>query len=241
MVGAGPAPVGPCERRPADQGGLPRAPAPSGPLDGIIDSNLTDCPKVRPRVSDHIADDELLQRCRAGQAAAWSTLVRRYQRLIYTIPLRAGLGEEAAADVFQITFARLFEHLDRIQDASRVRAWLVTTAKRESLSLLEQQHRRAEETLDGDPDDPDTDRLAQLPDPSPVAEDQLAELQDQDRLRRAVDRLDPRSRQFVELAFLQDEPLSYSELAVRLGIAEGSIGPTRVRCLDKLRRLLAES
>ena len=74
-----------------------------------------------------------------------------------------------------------------------------------------------------------------------MAEDRLAELQDQHRLRQAVDRLDPRSRQFVELAFLQDEPLSYGELAARLGIAEGSIGPTRVRCLDKLRRLLADS
>lgn len=192
-------------------------------------------------VLDQSADEELLARCKAGQPAAWSTLVRRYQRLIYTIPLRAGLGEEAAADVFQTTFTRLFENLDRIQDASRVRAWLVTTAKRESLSLLEQQRRRAEEPLETDPDDPGTDLLAQLPDPSPVAEDRLAELQDQHRLRQAVDRLDPRSRQFVELAFLQDEPLSYGELAARLGIAEGSIGPTRVRCLDKLRRLLADS
>jgi RNA polymerase sigma factor (sigma-70 family) len=192
-------------------------------------------------VVDQTADEELLARCKAGQSAAWSTLVRRYQRLIYTIPLRAGLGEEAAADVFQITFSRLFENLDRIQDASRVRAWLVTTAKRESLALVEQQRRRAEEALETDPDDPDSDLLAQLPDPSPVAEEQLADLQDQDRLRRAVDRLDPRSRQFVELAFLQDEPLSYGELASRLGIAEGSIGPTRVRCLEKLRRLLAES
>jgi RNA polymerase sigma factor (sigma-70 family) len=192
-------------------------------------------------VSDHVADDQLLQRCQAGEAAAWSTLVRRYQRLIYTIPLRAGLGEEAAADVFQTTFTRLFENLDRIQDASRVRAWLVTTAKRESLALVELQRRRAEDPLESDPDDPEADLLAQLPDPTPVAEDQLAELQDHDRLRRAVDRLDPRSRQFVELAFLQDEPLSYGELAARLGIAEGSIGPTRVRCLEKLRRLLAES
>ena len=81
--------------------------------------------------------------------------------------------------------------------------------------------------------------MAQLPDPSPWAEEQLAELQEHDRLRRAVDLLDPRSRQFVELAFLQDVPLSYGELAARLGMAEGSIGPTRVRCLDKLRRLLA--
>jgi RNA polymerase sigma factor (sigma-70 family) len=191
-------------------------------------------------VSDDVDDDELLQRCRAGQAAAWSTLVRRYQRLIYTVALRAGLDEGLAADVFQTTFARLFENLDRIQDSSRVRAWLVTTAKRESLLLVDQRRRRAEQAWNADDMDPDDDPVDQLPDPAPLAEDQLAELQDHDRLRRAVDRLDPRSRQFVELAFLQDEPLSYGELAARLGIAEGSIGPTRVRCLDKLRRLIAE-
>lgn len=213
--------------------------APGWKLDGIIDSNLSACPKVRSTVSDPVADEELMQRCRAGQAAAWSKLVRRYQRLIYTIPLRAGLGEDLAADVFQTTFARLFENLGRIQDASRVRAWLVTTAKRETLALLEQQRRRAEQPWDADRGDSDDDPVAQLPDPSPWAEEQLAELQEHDRLRRAVDLLDPRSRQFVELAFLQDVPLSYGELAARLGMAEGSIGPTRVRCLDKLRRLLA--
>lgn len=203
-------------------------------------ARLISRPRVCARVSDQDSDEALLNRCKAGQAAAWSTLVRRYQRLIFTIALRAGLGEEAAADIFQITFARLFENLDRIQDASRVRAWLVTTAKRECLLLLDQQRRRAEETLQSDPDDPTTDVLAQQPDSAPLAEDLLAQLQQHDRLRRAVDQLDPRSRQFVELAFLQDEPLSYGELAARLGIAEGSIGPTRVRCLDKLRRLLAE-
>lgn len=190
-------------------------------------------------MSDPIADEDLLQRCRAGQAAAWSALVRRYQRLIYTIPLRAGLGEDVAADIFQTTFARLFENLDRIQNASRVRAWLVTTAKRETLSLLDQQRRRAEQPWHAEGDDAEEDPLTQLPDPSPWAEEQLAELQEHDRLRRAVEQLAPRMRQFVELAFLQDEPLSYADLAARLGIAEGSIGPTRVRCLERLRRFLA--
>ncbi len=63
-------------------------------------------------------------------------------------------------------------------------------------------------------------------------------LQEQDRVRRALQRLDARSRAFVELMFLHDPPLPYSEIAARLGIAEGSIGPTRARCLDKLRRAL---
>jgi RNA polymerase sigma factor (sigma-70 family) len=77
-----------------------------------------------------LSDTELVERCRAGQQSAWNTLVRRYQRLVFTVPRRAGLSEDQAADVFQVVFSRLFEHLDRLGDPSRVQAWLVTTAKR---------------------------------------------------------------------------------------------------------------
>jgi RNA polymerase sigma factor (sigma-70 family) len=190
-------------------------------------------------VHDALSDDDLIQRCRAGEAAAWSTLVRRYQRLIYTVPRRAGLDDGAAADVFQTCFQRLFEHLDRLDDASRVRAWLVTTAKRETLRLLERAQRMPlAEAATGADDDGAEDPLARVPDPAPLQDAQLSALQEHDRLRQAVDRLDPRARQFIELLFLQDEPLPYSEIAARLGIPEGSIGPTRARCLAKLRKLM---
>lgn len=185
-----------------------------------------------------------MEHCRAGREAAWSTLVRRYQRLVYTVPRRAGLAAEAAADVFQATFARLFEHLPRIEDTSRVRAWLVTTARRETLRVLELQARVVDLAIapTGEEDNPDgVDAFDQLPATEPLPEALLADLQDLDRLRSAVDRLEPRQRQFVELLFLQDEPLPYAEIAARLGIAEGSIGPTRARVLAKLRDLLARS
>lgn len=182
-------------------------------------------------------DDALLARCRAGQAAAWSVLVRRYQRLVYTVPRRAGLSEEACADVFQTVFARLLEHLDRIEDGSRVRAWLVTTAKRESLRLLEAARRVVDLAGAGDDEDGE-DAFERIADPSPLPPALLEDLQEQHRLREAVDRLDPRSRQLVELLFLQDETLPYAEIARRLGIAEGSIGPTRARVLAKLRALI---
>jgi RNA polymerase sigma factor (sigma-70 family) len=189
-----------------------------------------------------LSDDALLQQCRAGRQAAWSTLVRRYQRLVYTVPRRARLDDALAADVFQTTFQRLFEHLDRIEDASRVRAWLVTTAKRETLRLLADRQRLV--TVDagsGADGDDDLSAVERVPDPAPLQDEQLSQLQELDRVRAAVDRLDPRARQFVELMFLQPEPLPYAELAARLGIPEGSIGPTRARCLAKLRKLLDEA
>ncbi len=186
---------------------------------------------------EDLSDIDLLQRCRAGQAGAWATLVRRYQRLIYTVALRGGLPEAAAADVFQITFARLFENLHRIDDDSRVRAWLVTTAKRETLLQAEQARRQVD--LGDDSEDPEQG-MAALPDPAPLAPELLSQLQESDLLRRAVAQLDPKAREFVEFVFLQDDPPSYGEIAARLGIAEGSIGPTRMRCLDKLRKILAK-
>jgi len=191
-------------------------------------------------VQSEPGDAELIARCREGRADAWSMLVRRYQRLIYTVPRRAGLDDAAAADVFQATFARLVQHLHRIDDPARVRAWLVTTARRETLRLLEERQRLpGYEALgvaasDDEADDP----LARLPSEDPLPEQLLGELQEHDRLRRAVDQLEPRTRQFIELAFLQEEPLPYAELAARLGVPLGSIGPTRARALAKLRALL---
>ena len=187
------------------------------------------------------SDAELVARCREGQQAAWSMLVRRFQRLIYTVPRRAGLNDEQAADVFQTVFSRLHEHLPRLDDGSRVHAWLVTTAKRESLRVLEQSRRMVNLAPPGDGDEPgaEEDPMDRLPDEGPLPEDLISTLQQHHRLRQAVDRLEPRSRQFVELLFLQDEPLPYSEIATRLGIAEGSIGPTRARVLEKLRGILA--
>jgi RNA polymerase sigma factor (sigma-70 family) len=203
-------------------------------------------------VYEELEDAALIEQCRQGREAAWSTLVRRYQRLVYTVPRRAGLDADAAADVFQATFARLFEHLSRIDDAARVRAWLVTTARRETLRWLEQRSRVVE--LDGAPsrrgfdgshagDGPggqaaEGDPFDRLPSDGPLPEALLGDLQDLHRLRLAVDRLEPRQRQFVELLFLQDEPLPYGEIATRLGMAEGSIGPTRARVLARLRTLL---
>ena len=186
---------------------------------------------------DELSDSDLWQRCRGGDSAAWAVLVRRFQRLVYTVPRRAGLGEAQAADVFQTTFTRLVEHADRIADPSRLQAWLVTTAKRESLRLVEASRRFVAPTPPGD-DSQDQDLLADFPDPGLLPDELIEGLQQHHRLRRAVDRLDARSRQFVELLFLQDEPLPYSAIAARLGIAEGSIGPTRARCLAKLRTSL---
>lgn len=179
-------------------------------------------------------DGALIERCRQGDARAWAPLVRRYQRLVYTIVGRAGLDEHAAADVFQTVFSRLLQHLPRITQPERLQAWIVTTAKREALLARSQGRRTVSMTPEGD-DEPAFD----VADDAPLAEDALAELQEQHRLRQALDELDGRCRDLLKLLFAdEDDKPAYDEIGAKLGMPVGSIGPTRSRCLGKLRKLM---
>lgn len=182
-------------------------------------------------------DASLVERCRRGDRAGWEGLVRRYQRLVFTVARRAGLDEHAAADVFQTVFARLFEALPRIQDPERIQAWLVTTAKRESLLQVTRSRRTVSLTSSDDSGDGD---VLEIADESALPEDALAEVQELDHLRNALEKLDERCRTLLTLLFRDaDDAVSYEHVARQLGTSVGSIGPTRARCLDKLRRLVA--
>ena len=182
-------------------------------------------------------DTSIVARCRAGDAAAWALLVRRYQRLVYAVVRRSGLDEHTAADVFQTTFSRLVEHLPRLQQPERLQAWIVTTAKREALRVRAVAKRTVSMTRsDDDGNDTVEDRWA---DDAPLAEDALAELQQFDLMRRSLDRLDERCRELLLLMFSEaEEDLPYDEIGRRLAMPVGSIGPTRSRCLAKLRSLM---
>jgi RNA polymerase sigma factor (sigma-70 family) len=181
-------------------------------------------------------DAALVARCRGGEAAAWSALVGRYQRLVYAVARRIGLDEHGAADVFQTVFARLVQHVPGLADPSRLQAWLVTTTKREALLQRQRAGRHVSTTRDDDEGESTWD----IPDESPIAEEALEELQLLNQLRVGLDRLDARCRDLLLMLFREtDDRLSYEDIARQLGTTVGSIGPTRSRCLDKLRRLVA--
>jgi RNA polymerase sigma factor (sigma-70 family) len=177
-------------------------------------------------------DNELIAACRRGDAEAWQVLVLRYQRLIYTIPIRGGLDEQQAAEVFQTVFARLVENLPRIEQPDRLQAWLVTTAKRETWRLTRRQ-RQAAISLSVDDEE-----SQELPDDAPLPQEVVQKLEEQHMVRMALERLENPCRTLLNALFYQDNPPAYSELAASLGIPTGSIGPTRARCLQKLRSLL---
>lgn len=183
-------------------------------------------------------DAALVQRCQAGDPTAWEALVARYQRLVYAIVTRMGLDEHTAADVFQTVFERLVQHLPSLREPQRLQAWIVTTAKREGLAARRRGQRTVSLTR---PDDEDSTGPGEwdLADDSPVAEQLLDDLQQLNRLRLGLERLDERCRELLLLVFRdEDERLSYDEIGRRLGLPVGSIGPTRSRCLGKLRKLL---
>jgi RNA polymerase sigma factor (sigma-70 family) len=181
-------------------------------------------------------DEELLLACRRGDGAAWETLVNRYQRLIYAIPRRAGMDEDAAAEVFQEVFTTLFEKIDDIEQPERLHAWLVTTARRKTWRLISRD-RFARNYARDDEDDADAE-LNALPDNAPLPDEVLVQLEEQHRVRAALADLDERCRKLLTLLFYRAEPPSYAEIAQETGTREGSIGPTRARCLQKLMRLL---
>ena len=185
------------------------------------------------------SDAALLQACQRGDGAAWETLVNRYQRLIYAIPRRAGLDDDQCADVFQRTFTLLVEHLDRIDQPDRVRAWLVTTARREAQRMQQKSSRT--QPLIAEAYDEELETPAVLLDPSPLPDEIVEELEEQHLVRTTLAMLDARCRQLLTLLFYQAEPMPYDQIAAAAGVPLGSIGPTRARCLQKLGRLLRDS
>lgn len=178
-----------------------------------------------------LTDEELIAACRAGDNAAWENLVRRYRRLIYAIPRRAGFDEDVSGDVFQQVFARLVENLDRIKQPSQIQAWLVTTARRETIRLIRERKTRQLKTAETD--DESFDEAANLPDKTPLPDEVLLQIETQNRVRIAVESLDEKCRQLLEMLFYRQTPPPYAEIAAALSISEGSIGPTRARCLQK--------
>ncbi len=179
------------------------------------------------------SDEELVLACRSGDEEAWSALVLRYQRLIYTVSRRAGLDEDTASDVFQQVFTTLVKYLDRIERPSQIHAWLVTTARRETLRVIRERQSGKLQSIDEELENQAT--ALDLRDQAPLQDELLLRLELEHRVRTEVAALDDMCRELLTLLFYVNEPLPYAEISRRLGISEGSVGPSRARCLQKLQ------
>lgn len=182
------------------------------------------CPPARERLLDERRerDRDLLDGCRRGDPRAWADLLDEYKRLVFSIPLRYGLSREDAADICQLTFTELLQSMDVIREDEQLVGWLATVARRQSWRLLER--RRRESVVEEVPEVP-------VPDPTENwARDEW--------LYGGLLALDTRCRELIIALYLSPGPSSYADVAQRLGRPIGSIGPSRARCLERLRSVL---
>jgi RNA polymerase sigma factor (sigma-70 family) len=172
----------------------------------------------------------LVRSAAVGDRAAWERLVDQFSRLLWAMTRDFKLAESDAADVVQATWLRLLEHIDRIEYPERIGSWLATTARHECL-----RHLAAGKRVTVVQDDHEAFKEAVCHQPD-VDERLLAEERAQ-AVREALSTLPSRSQQLLEL-LMADPPVSYTEISDRLGVPIGSIGPTRGRCLERLRLVL---
>jgi RNA polymerase sigma factor (sigma-70 family) len=163
---------------------------------------------------------------------AWAELVSRFNGMIAATGRRYRLDPADVAEVQQATWLLLLENLHRIEQPERIGGWLATTARRESLQVLRRASRyqwRAGEILAEMPD-----RRLPEPDARPIAAERDLVV------RAAWDRLKPRCQELLSLLITDDDRLGYRDLSKLLQMPVGSIGPTRGRCVEHLRRLVEE-
>jgi RNA polymerase sigma factor (sigma-70 family) len=173
------------------------------------------------------ATASLLGRAAQGDQRAWGDLVDQHTKLLYAVARSFRLDAADANDVVQTTWLRLLEHLDQIEDPTRLVGWLVTTARREALRVL-RRGGRERPAMEGSVFD-------RADDAAPVDSGLL--LDERNRaLWSAYNELPERCRRLLRIAVY--EPLAYDEISAVLGMPVGSIGPTRRRCLTHLRALL---
>lgn len=173
-------------------------------------------------------DPELVSMCLKGDAQAWEALILRYRRLIFSVPVRFGFPSSDASDVFQQVCLKLIEHLHEVKDETKISAWLITTTTRQCLHLKALKYR--ETGTDEEFEEP--------PDPTENLEELRIITEQQQTVREAVELLQPRCRSLIEFLYFDTRSLSYEEIAHNMGMPVASIGPTRARCLDKLRTIL---
>jgi RNA polymerase sigma factor (sigma-70 family) len=176
-------------------------------------------------------DRDLILDCRNGDLGAWQRLLDRYERLVFSVPRRYGLSREDAADITQLTFTILFQSMDTLSEDSTLGAWLTTVARRHTWRRLDRKRREeagwyassSEKILLADTGTDDLERW------------ELSEWIDY-----GLSLVGKPCQDLLSALYLDPKQPSYAEVAARLGMAVGSVGPTRIRCLKRLRRALGE-
>ena len=193
-------------------------------------------PETTPTVSDQprkksiSSDAYLIAECLKGNEEAWEALINKYKRLIYSIPIKYGASSADAADILQSVYIELFCELSKLQKAESLKSWLMVITSRKCF----QWHRQKplEFTLENIEEE--------YPTAIAVSAPEIVEAEKEQLLREGIAQLPPRCRELVRLLFYEQPPVPYAEVAQRVGLATGSIGFTRARCLERLHKILSQ-
>jgi RNA polymerase sigma factor (sigma-70 family) len=176
------------------------------------------------------SDDDLIRACRDGDAHAWDRLLHKYERLVFSIPLNYGLSREDAADITQLTFVSLIQNLETFREGSRLGAWLALVARRNTWRVIE---RARHESVGEYEELADSIQAIAIGDANPIERWELTEW-----LNNGLLMLNKRCRDLLLALYFETSDPSYSEVAARIGMPVGSVGPTRARCLERLKQIL---
>jgi RNA polymerase sigma factor (sigma-70 family) len=182
-----------------------------------------------------VPDRRLVERCRSGDQDAWHALIDRYQRLVYSVPRRMRLSDEDCADVFQSTWQALIQSLDRIESIESLPKWLAVTASR----IASRTVRISARTVQA-PSDAGLTLGEVVASEESSAESNAVVAVEAELVRQCFQRLSTECQTLLGELIVKDDS-SYKAATERLGMPMGAIGPTRRRCLEKLRKLLIES
>jgi RNA polymerase sigma factor (sigma-70 family) len=178
------------------------------------------------------SDTRLVRECIGGKEEAWCALISKYKNLIFSIPVKYGFSADESTDIFQAVCLDLLSELPKLRKVKALPKWIMQITAHKCFHR-KQQERRTEVS---DPDD------KQFEQSTPArAEEILREAEDEQGLRQAMAELPPRCRQLMRMLFYDEPARPYQEIAETLGIAVGSIGFIRQRCLERLRKRLLEA
>ena len=176
------------------------------------------------------SDRELVQGCLKGRQDAWNFLIDKYKNLIFSIPIRYGFSREEAADIFQAVWLELIQELPKLREPKALPKWLMQVTAHKCFHTKRQISRTVSRDDEGT-EIPETSVPAQ-------AELDLREIEEEQMLREAVAALSPRCRELIHMLFYEEPRRPYQQVASHLGLATGSIGLLRQKCLDQLKKRL---
>jgi len=177
-------------------------------------------------------DEQLVQACLEDNQEAWGALVNKYRNLIFSVPIKLGLSRDDASEVFQNVCLTLISELRRIREPRTLAAWLIQVTAHECFHWRRKNHRHKAVDLNA------SERELHVP--AGLTDVMIDQLRREQILREAIAELPPRCNVLIRMLFFTTPALPYEEIAVQLGLAKGSIGFIRMRCLKRLRRYLEQ-